>query len=71
VAGVKDLKAGAVAEGFHLSAEGPGGAAAGPKAGTRDEGLRPRRGAEGPARGFEAIQGGAGVRGVGARKSNQ
>jgi len=61
VAGVKDPepKARAVAEGFHLSAEGPGGAAAGPRAGTRDEGLRPRGGAEGPAWGFEAMRGGA------------
>ena len=59
MAGVKDLepKAGAVAEGFHLSAEGPGGAAAGPRAGMHDEGLRPRGGAKGPARGFEAVKG--------------
>jgi len=62
VAGVKDpeLKAGAVAEGFHFSAEGPGGAAAGPRAGTRDEGRWPEGGVEGPARGFKATRGGAG-----------
>jgi len=53
-------EAGAVAEGFHFSAEGPGGAAAGPRAGTRDEGRWPEGGAEGPARGFEATRGGAG-----------
>ena len=43
VAGIKDPepKARAVAEGFHFSAEGPGGAAAGPRAGTCDEGRWP------------------------------
>jgi len=43
-----------VAEGFHLLAEGPGGAAAGLRAMTHDEGHRPEGGAEGQAQGFEA-----------------
>ena len=53
-------KAGAVAKGFHLSAEDPGGATAGPRAGTCDEGRWCEGGAEGPARGFEATRGGTG-----------
>jgi len=62
VAGVKDLelKARAVAEGFHFSAEGPGEATTGPRAGLCDEGRWPEGGAEGPVWGFEATRGGTG-----------